>query len=382
MAVTWSGREPATGDVLEVSAVGGIIVGIRRFPHRLTNDLPWLTPGLIDLQVNGYRGFDVNAEELSVETLMGLRESLLEGGVTTFVPTVITNSRERISFALQTISDARSREPVLSRAIPFVHLEGPYISAEEGPRGCHDEAWIRPPDLDEFTSWQKLSSNLIGMITVSPHWPQSAKFIAAARRLGVRVAVGHTHAAPAEIRAAVDAGASYSTHLGNGAHALIVRHPNYLWTQLADSRLTAGFISDGHHLSKDAFAVMLRAKGIGGSFLVSDSAALAGMPPGNYHAAVGGDVEVTDDGRLVSLGTPYLAGAAASLSDGVARAPGLASITLADSVALATVNPGRVIDAIEPPGQLRIGASSDLMTFRWQPGDTELHDIQCEAAAR
>jgi N-acetylglucosamine-6-phosphate deacetylase len=218
------------------------------------------------------------------------------------------------------------------------------------------------------------------MVTVSPHWRNSAEFIAGARAAHSRVAIGHTHASPEDIHAAVDAGAAYSTHLGNGAHSMIARHPNYLWTQLAEPRLTAGFIADGHHLSADAFAVMLRAKGIARAFLVSDSAALGGMPPGNYHAAVGGDVEVTADGQLVSRGTPYLAGATASLADGIARATGLAAISLADAITLATDNPGQVLGAAEGRGRLRVGGRADIVTFRWAPGEDALREIDVRVA--
>jgi N-acetylglucosamine-6-phosphate deacetylase len=160
-----------------------------------------------------------------------------------------------------------------------------------------------------------------------------------------------------------------STHLGNGIAATLPRHPNAIWTQLAEDRLTAMFIHDGHHLPADTFKAMVRAKGVARSILVSDSVALAGMPPGRYRQPVGGDVELTADGRLGLAGTPYLAGAARSLAEGVALAAAQPGFGLATAMAMATVNPGRFVGG---RGRLRLGAPCDLIRFRWSPGDAGL----------
>jgi N-acetylglucosamine-6-phosphate deacetylase len=376
-----SGRDPASGDLLEIECSGAIVSSIRRSRSAVDADAPWLVAGLVDLQVNGYHGFDVNDESLSTDTLRGLRDELLTTGVTTFVPTIVTNSREWIRHALQAIAQARRTDDELARAIPYVHLEGPYISDETGPRGAHEINWVRPPDLDEFEEWQRESDGLVGMITISPHWDGAVSFIGAVASRGVRVSIGHTHADVEQIVAAIDAGAAYSTHLGNGAHALIARHPNYIWTQLAENRLHAGFIADGHHLSPHVFTAMLRAKGLGRSFLISDTTALGGQPPGTYHATVGGAVDVTDDGRLVLAGTTYLAGATASLSEGIARAVSMADISLGEAVLLATENPARVIDPSGPRGRLVVGGRAEFVTFDWRPGDVALRNLVARAGA-
>jgi N-acetylglucosamine-6-phosphate deacetylase len=369
---TLSGRDPWSGDILHLEHADGRITTTHREPLGRGDGgsgMPWVSGGLVDLQVNGYAGYDLNGDELTVETVAGLREALREVGVTTFVPTVITASGERMRRAVGVVAEARRRYPEVAEAIPFVHLEGPHISDQDGPRGCHDVAEVRPPDLAEFELCQQASGGLVGLITMSPHWPGSPDFIAAVVASGTRVAIGHTHADPAQLRAAVDAGASLSTHLGNGAHAQLPRHPNYLWTQLAEDRLRAGFIADGHHLPVDTFVAMVRAKGIQRSFLVSDAVAVGGQAPGYYSSTVGGEVELTDDGRLLVRGTPYLGGAAAPLADGVAWAAG--AFSLADALTMATVNPGRIINPAA--GQLQPGARvSDLITFHWQPGDRTL----------
>ncbi len=361
------GRDPWSGQLLRLEYADGRVTAIHREPGDA--DLPWISPGLVDLQVNGYGGFDLNGDDLDVDTVVGLREALRAVGVTTFVPTLVTASADRISRAVGVVAEACRRHPDVAQAIPFIHLEGPHISDQDGPRGCHDAAFVRPPDLAEFEQYQQAANGLIGLITLSPHWPGSAEFIAAVRSIGARVAIGHTHADTAQIRAAVDAGATLSTHLGNGAHAQLPRHPNYLWSQLADDRLSAGFIADGHHLPVEAFVAMVRAKGLDRSFLVSDSVAIGGQPPGEYSTAVGGDVELTADGRLLVRGTPYLAGAAAPLSDGVAWAA--AAFSLPEALTMATTNPGRIVGGTV--GQLCPGVPvSSVITFRWSGSTLDL----------
>jgi N-acetylglucosamine-6-phosphate deacetylase len=365
-----TGRDPATGRTLCVSTEGGVIADVR--PVTGTSDL-WVSPGLVDLQVNGFAGHDVNHAEASVDTVANLVRALWRVGVTTVLPTVVTSDERRITRAVAVIGRARDADPAVAHAIPYVHVEGPFLSDQEGPRGVHDPQQIRPASIAELRRW----GDLVGMVTVSPHDDAAIDFIRAATRAGVRCAIGHTHADPGQITRAVDAGAELSTHLGNGAHATLARHPNYLWTQLADDRLAAGFIADGHHLPADTFKAMLRAKGLDRAHLVSDSTELGGMPPGRYRTPVGGEVELSPDGRLSYVGTPFLAGASRSLADGVASAIAMADLTLATALRLATVNPGRFVGG---RGTLRPGAPADLITFAWQPGDSTL-DVRTVVAS-
>lgn len=353
------GRDPMTGRRTTVVVDRGLVQRVRTTDD-LGDDLPWIAPGLVDLQVNGFAGHDINGEHVTADVVVGLTAALAAAGTTTFVPTIVTAGERDIVRSLRAVADARRRDPASRRAIPFVHLEGPHISDQDGPRGVHPRGQVRPPSLEEFTRWQAACDGLVGMVTLSPHHPGSVEYTAALVAQGVLVAVGHTHATPEQVRAVVDAGASLSTHLGNGAHSMLPRHPNYIWAQLADDRLTAGFIADGHHLPADTLTVMLRAKGLERSVLVSDSVALAGLPPGEYRTPVGGQVELSTDGRLSEKGTPYLAGAARSLAEGVAGTCRLARLRLGDALRLATGNPGRLTGG---RGRLVPGVPADLLLF-------------------
>jgi N-acetylglucosamine-6-phosphate deacetylase len=363
---TISGLSPATGAGISVEIEDGIVVALREHNG---DDVCYLAAGLIDLQVNGYGGIDLNDGALTPARVSALARRMLSLGVTTFLPTLVTAAEEAIVAGLRAIAEARESDPVAERMIPFVHVEGPFVSPNDGPRGAHPREFVRPPDLAEYLRWQRASRGLVGMITLSPHDAAALDFVRRVASDGIHVAIGHTDAAPELLHSAAEAGAQLSTHLGNGIGALLPRHPNAIWAQLADDRLRATFIADGHHLPADTLKAMLRAKGLQRAILVSDSVALGGMPPGIYDQTIGGKVELTTDGRLGTLGTPYLAGAARPLKDGVAFAANSAALSLSDALMLASGNPGRIVRGW---GQLAVGAPADLIRFRWREGEPTL----------
>jgi N-acetylglucosamine-6-phosphate deacetylase len=363
--LTITGRNPHDGRPLAVTVQDGLIQGIHDGGRE--EDV-WLSPGLVDLQVNGYCGDDVNHEEPDAEMIVSLTRKMIALGVTTYLPTIITATEVRITAALQAIVEARRRSSLVANAVPFVHVEGPGISPTEGFRGAHPVEHVRPPSLAEFDRWQDASGGLVGMVTLSPHFLGMEEYVSALTARGVHVALGHTDASAEQISRAVNAGARLSTHLGNGIASIIPRHSNVLWPQLADDRLTATLIADGHHIPADMFKVMVRAKGFDRCILVSDTVALAGMPPGTYTTPVGGRVELHGDGRLSLAGTEFLAGAAVPLKDGVARAMSMMG-SLADSLRMATENPGRLVGSL---GTLRVGFPADLVRFTLEPGGAAL----------
>jgi N-acetylglucosamine-6-phosphate deacetylase len=370
------GRDPVSGRLVEVLVENGLIRSIA--PGRAEEDV-WLAPGFIDLQVNGYAGFDLNGESIKPELVEALMYRLFADGVTTFLPTIVTASEDRIVAALRAITEARSRSPLVSHAIPFVHVEGPHISPADGPRGAHPREHVRPPDIAEFERWQSASGGLVGMVTLSPHWDPALPYIAHLANRGCVAAIGHTDCEPSRIHEAADAGAVLSTHLGNGVAGELPRHPNLLWAQLADDRLAASFIADGHHLPADTLKAALCAKGTERSILVSDAVALGGMPPGEYETSVGGKVESSAEGRISIVGTRTLAGAALPLKAGIATVARLPGFSLRDAILMATENPGRFTGG---RGVLRAGADADLVQFRWNGEGIEIVNVFVRGVAR
>jgi N-acetylglucosamine-6-phosphate deacetylase len=362
----FTGRNPYDGQSLAVRVENGIIRAIEKGKE---DDDTWLSAGFIDLQINGYGGENVNAAGLESETVVSLAAKVVATGVTTFLPTLITSSEENLIAALRVIAAARRRNSLVAQMIPYVHVEGPSISPTDGFRGAHPEEHVRPPSLAEFARWQEASGGLVGMVTLSPHFAATEEYIAHVTARGVHVSIGHTDASPEQIQKAVDAGARLSTHLGNGTAATLPRHPNVIWTQLAEDRLTATMIADGEHLPDHILKAMVRAKGVDRSILVSDTVALEGTPPGIYETRIGGRVELHASGRLSLAGTEYLAGAMLPLKDGVARVARIMG-ALGAAVKMATENPGRFVRG---RGVLRVGERADLVRFRADDPDNKLH---------
>ena len=327
-----------------------------------------IAPGLIDLQVNGFAGVDFNDPAITPEDLAGSVQRLFETGVTRFLPTVVTGPRERITGALRNLAAARrefrrSGMPAAD-AIAGFHIEGPHISPEDGPRGAHPRQYVRPPDIEEFHRWQEAAVGEIRLVTLSPEYPEAPRYIAALVDAGVVVAIGHTGANLQQIQAAVDAGATMSTHLGNGTHPLLHKTSNYIWDQLAEDRLTASFIADGIHLPRNFLAAAIRCKSPNRSVLVTDALMVAMCSPGFYQL---GEipVELTPDNRAVVRGTTRLAGSGLTMNRAVANCVRLTGVPLDAALAMATVNPARAARIAGRQNGLVLGETADMVLFQW-----------------
>ena len=334
----------------------------------------YIAPGWIDIQVNGFAGVDYNQPDAPHAEIARSIHALFATGVTRFYPTVITGAPDDMESALRNLSLAKDSLPE-GGAIEGFHVEGPHIGIDDGPRGAHPKRWVRKPDFDEFRRWQDATANRIRIVTLSPEWPEAPQYIERIVADGVVASIGHTNATAGQIADAVAAGAALSTHLGNGAHTVMRRHPNYIWDQLAEDRLMADFIVDGIHLGANFLKAALRAKGIERSVLVTDAAAPAGCPPGRYQLGEQA-VELTADNRVMLVGQERLAGSALRMDRGVENLMRMAGMPLADAVRMATVNAAR---AGKVPGRtngLAVGDRADFVQFRW---DAAAHAISVTA---
>jgi N-acetylglucosamine-6-phosphate deacetylase len=295
-------RHYRSGAGVSVSIKEPAIAGLRNAPGA---DGPYVAPGLVDLQINGYRGLDFNTLPVADDLPGNVTRGLWSEGVTSYFATVITNSADNIEACVEAIARACKKDPDAAAGIAGIHLEGPFISPEDGPRGAHDHRHVTAPDWTKFRRWQKAAGGRIKLITMSPEWPRSAAFVRRCVDSGVTVSIGHTAATVDQIRYAVAAGASMSTHLGNGCHLMLPRHPNYVWEQLAQDALAACVIADGFHLPDSVIKAVMRVKGPN-AMLVSDAVYLAGLKPGRYRTHIGGEVLLTDDGRLCVAKNPKL----------------------------------------------------------------------------
>lgn len=326
----------------------------------------FIAPGFIDIQVNGFAGVDYNSPAAAHEEIARSIDAIFSTGVTRFFPTVITGAPDRMLAALKNLAEARESLEH-GGAMEAFHVEGPHISPDDGPRGAHPKKWVRAPDLDEFHRMQDAARGNIRLVTLAPEWPNATRFIERLTSEAVVISIGHTAATPAQIRDAVEAGATLSTHLGNGGHATLPKFPNYLWTQLAEDRLAASFIADGIHLDRDFFRTALRSKGTERSILITDAVMPALCAPGLYDLGET-PVELHEDGRVVLRGGTRLAGSSLRMDRAIENAIRIGGISLTEAIAMATVNPARVARVRSRQRSLSTGERADLVRFTFADG--------------
>jgi N-acetylglucosamine-6-phosphate deacetylase len=230
-----------------------------------------VAPGLIDNQVNGFAGvsFTFGGNDLTLDGVKTATKGLWKNGVTTYLPTLTTNSRELLLNNFAVLAKAKD-DPELLGSIAGFHLEGPYISPVDGYRGAHPLKYVRKPDWDEFMAFNKAAGNNILEVTVAPEIDGALDFISKCKAAGIIVAIGHHDASAAAIASAIDRGAVIATHLGNGCANMINRHINPLWPQLADDRLMISIIGDGFHLLPEEIRVFYKVKGPDKTIIISD----------------------------------------------------------------------------------------------------------------
>jgi N-acetylglucosamine-6-phosphate deacetylase len=289
-------------------------------------------PGLFDVQVNGFGGIDFNGPDLTSDSLSEALDRIRTTGVTRCLPTLITSSYDH--FARNARIVARHSDS----AIAGIHMEGPYLSPEEGPRGAHPREHVRPASVDDFNRRQDAADGRIVLVTLAPEVPGALPLVEYLAASGVRVAIGHSAASPEQIGDAIAAGATLATHLGNGCAQLLPRHPNIIWELLAADSLCASLIADGHHLPPATVKAMVRAKGPGRTMLVTDAVAAAGCRPGRF--SIGGvEAVLADDGRVSLPGTPYLAGSSLTLDQAIANTSRFTGLPLEEIVPMASSIP-------------------------------------------
>ncbi len=273
-----------------------------------------IAPLLFDIQVNGGFGISIQDEDLSENKLLELTEKLFRLGIVRWVPTIVSNSIEKTEFLCNVIRNALKKNKELSFAIPGIHLEGPWISPEDGPRGAHAKEYIRPPSKREFEKYYRLADGKILYVTLAPETKKAIPFIQYLISKGVCVSLGHHNASLSLMQDAVEAGATLCTHIGNGIQNYIHRHNNPIWYSLVEDRLSVSVIADGHHLPPTVLKIIAKCKKPDNIILVSDATKFMGMSSGVYKE-FGSEVELKKNGKLCLKGTPYLAGSASSLLD-------------------------------------------------------------------
>lgn len=359
---TVSGIHYASGKPVRVEIKDGLIFNITETDRSDKNTMGlYIAPGLIDNQINGYANVDFSGNDLTVSGVIDAGKAIWKEGVTSFLPTLITGSHENLIRNFRILYEALNRDENLDRSVPGFHLEGPYISPDEGYRGCHPVQYIRNPSWEEFTRYQEAAGGRIIQVTLAPELEGSLDFIRLSRKNGIVVAIGHTNSTAEDVSKAVEAGATLSTHLGNGCANYIHRHYNPIWPQLANENLTATIIADGFHLLPEELKVFFKVKGPDKLILTSDVIYLAGMAPGKY-TFLESEVELTKEGMLRNIAMNCLAGASFPLKTGVGKMIKFTGCSMEDSIDMASNNVAKVY-GLKDIGSLSVGKRADLILF-------------------
>jgi len=344
---------------VSIQIIDGKISEVRHLPDDADIPRVYIAPGLIDLQVNGYMGIDFCGPALTAEEVRKVVKALWKEGVTTFFPTLTTNADDLLKRNFGILAEALN-DPEMRGSVPGFHLEGPYISPVQGYRGDHPEKYIRKPDWQEFEKYQQAARFAIKLVTVAPEIEGAIPFIAQCAKAGVVVALGHHNASAETIKEAVDAGASMSTHLGNGCANEINRHHNPIWPQLADDRLVPSIIADGYHLTREEVQTFYKVKGADRIILVSDMVDLAGLAPGEYKK---GDVTLLLTPEVVKYPAEnVLSGAASPIRLCVGNIMKFTGCSLNDAIRMASANPAKAV-GLDNVGEIGFGKKADLIVF-------------------
>jgi N-acetylglucosamine-6-phosphate deacetylase len=354
----------------------GIITKVERINALSDNNNPlYIAPGLIDIQINGYSSISFSLEgaenttasggELSVADVKKITEELWKEGVTTYFPTLTTNSRELLLKNISILKLAKDDSSLLGSIAGF-HLEGPYISEVDGYRGAHPKEHVRKPDWNEFLEICKASGKNVILVTVAPETDGAFDFIRKCTEKGIVVSLGHHNGSAEIIKQAIDNGAGLATHLGNGCANTIHRHRNPIWPQLADDRLMISIIADGFHLPPEILQVFYKSKGAENIILISDITSYAGLPAGEYKIKTGETIVKTTEGNLKFSGQDGgLYGSASPLNRGVGHIMKVTGCSLAKAIQMTATNPAR-LHQLNDRGNLEPGKRADIIQFKME----------------
>ena len=379
MAFEYKGLNVLDGKSYSVTVDSGVVTDVKECKDALDNF--YICPGgLIDTQVNGALGYNYTGKDLTLEQIRKVCDELSRQGTFQHFATIVTGPQDVIVENLDKLTKAIETDPVVAHSITGIHIEGNFISRLDGPRGAHDLRYVRDASIEEFDQWFVHSKGLLKYITIGAEANGAIDLIRHATQKGVAVALGHTGATREQIDKAVDAGASLSTHLGNGVFAKLDRFENPIWPQLRNEGLTTGLIADGDHVTPDLVWVISKCKDSDHIILVSDLHSCAGLPPGRRMEGPL-EIEIFEDAAVRVAGTPYLAGAGVHLLRCIWN---YAKFSKTDKVAafkLGTINPIRKYNLDPKRAKLQKGKKADFIVCSDNGKKYELKAVYADGRA-
>ena len=311
----------------------------------------YVAPGYIDIHMHGAAGYD--GMDATPQAIDGIARYIAAHGVTGFLPTTVTAATEAILAAIENAATCAGEHTGGARVLG-VHVEGPFINPRKP--GAQSQQFIQSADPDRYLGLFAWGN--IRLITLAPEIPENKELIEYAVQRGVTVAVGHSTATYDEVLAAVRLGLSHATHTFNAMQSLHHREPGTVGAVLACDEITAEVIADYVHLHPAVIKLLLRAKGVERTVLITDAMRATGLPDGTYGL---GTRQVTVKGGEARIAAGNLAGSTLTMDRAVRNAMAAADLSLAQAVQMASYNPARAIGIEGEKGSLEPGKDADIV---------------------
>ncbi len=336
---------------MEVS--DGIIKGFSKNTPDQYEDLGQiLAPGLVDTHIHGYKGADImNCRKGDLEIIS---RGLLETGVTSFLPTTLTDSKEKLDKACEMVG--LEYKEVTGAKVRGMFLEGPFFTSKY--KGAQNSAYMSDPDIEKLKTWKKLSDNLVNKIAIAPERENSIDFIKKANAMGVKVALGHSDASYDRAKEAVEAGANIFVHVYNGMSPLHHRNPGMVGAAM-DTDSYGELICDGHHVNPRAAKILMDQKGRDRIALITDCMAAGGMSDGDYML---GELPVkVENGTARLKEGNNLAGSILKLKDAIKNVCEWDIADIFEAIQMASLVAAKSVEIDDKCGKLHVGYDADFI---------------------
>ncbi len=326
-------------------------------PEAETRDLRGLivAPGFIDLHVHGGGGFSLASDD--PEQIRSYARWVVSTGVTSFLVTSVGADRDHLLRRIRTALPSMDGVPQGAQPLG-IHLEGPFLSPDRP--GAFPLGWLRPPDIEEFRECLEAAGGHLRIVSLAPELPGAGAIIAAAVRAGVVVGLGHSDATYEEAQRAFSLGVRHVTHCYDAMRLFHHRDPGCLAAALNSRDVTAELIADGIHVHRGAVEMLVRAKGVERTVLVTDAIPLAGLPDGMFDMY---GERVWVEGGMARRADGVLAGSTAAMDSMVGNVARWLPLSMADAVRMATLNPAMVIGKADRKGRLAPGFDADVVVL-------------------
>ena len=313
----------------------------------------FIVPGYIDIHIHGGGGSDVMDGDYESINQIAIAHSHF--GTTSFLPTTMTMSKDKIIRSLRSICEA-VKKGTAGAEILGIHMEGPYINPEK--KGAQKEDDIKKISIEEFLEFNQASGNLIRLVTIAPEMPGAIGLIKYLYKQGIIASVGHTNATYVQTQAGIQAGLSHVTHTFNAMKELHHREPGVVGAALTSPELTLEIIADGIHIHPIVLKILTKIKESEKVVLITDAMRAAGLKEGTYDL---GGQEVTVKKGQARLKDGTLAGSVLTMDKAVKNMVTKVGIPLPKAIQMASYNPAKSIGIDDKKGSLEPGKDADIV---------------------